>query len=138
MIARDCKCIVVMSVCTRINPSSGAEEAEAEAVLMRLAELSTVYRGHVVVESDCLNLINRLKKNLTERSHLFHIINYIKAQTGIFQYVTWSAVRRIQNKMPHELAGLARRKGECRILAGVPDELTDLSLSDCKPPVSSV
>lgn len=127
-----------MSVCTRINPSAGVEEAEAEAALMGLAALSTVYRGHVVVESDFLNLINRLKMNLTERSHLFHIINGIKAQTGVFQSLTWSAVRRNQNKMAHELAGLARRKGECRILAGVPVELTDLLLSDCKPLVSSV
>ena len=91
---RDHQGRVALSVGRTTTASTGIEAAEAETVKLGLIELAKVSRGHIIVEFDCLSLINRLKGKEPDRSHLLHIINDIKIQAGLFSPVSWPATRR--------------------------------------------
>jgi hypothetical protein len=130
MTTKDHNGLPAMAVCRMVKSSARNEGAEAETVLMGLAELSTHYRGPIIVESDCMSLINRLKKFNTDRSLLFHFIEDIKNQATVFSSVTLSAVRHDRNRVAHDLAAWATRKVDCKIIANVREEVADLVSSD--------
>jgi hypothetical protein len=93
VVVRDHKGTVALSIDRIIKASDGAEEAETEAIKIGLLELSGLYHGNLVIESDCLSIINRLKAKAVEKSCLHHIVQDIKDWATNFQLVTWSATR---------------------------------------------
>ena len=132
-VVRDHRGDVVLSVCRKIKASAGPEEAEAEAIKLGMSELSSLYQGKLIIESDCLTMVNRLKAEGVDKSQLHHIVQDIRDQMGLFESVSWSATKREGNQLAHSLAAWARKNGGCRVIAGVPSQLVDLSLSECNP-----
>ncbi|XP_074315639.1 uncharacterized protein LOC141651843 [Silene latifolia] len=78
--------------------------AEAVAVLEGVRE--ALARGHsqVIMESDCLEVIEALKKQAKGRSILSLVIADILAFSNSFSSVVWSYTSRLNNSVAHALA----------------------------------
>ncbi|XP_074282573.1 uncharacterized protein LOC141607114 [Silene latifolia] len=78
--------------------------AEAVAVLDGLQE--AVSRGvrEVVVENDCLQVIDALKEKRTGRSIFAQVLEDILVIFNVFQSVSWSYSNRVNNCVAHALA----------------------------------
>ncbi|XP_074314293.1 uncharacterized protein LOC141649504 [Silene latifolia] len=83
--------------------------AEALAVLDGLQEARNRGDRNVMVESDCLQLVDALKEKRKGRSMFSQIIDDILVICNDFQSVLWSHTSRINNCVPHSLAHIMPR-----------------------------
>lgn len=77
-------------------------EARASLGGLRLASRLDVRR--LIVESDCLHVINALKLKETGSSDFHLIIDNILVYISDFDVVSWSFIKRSGNKVAHMLA----------------------------------
>ncbi|XP_074265194.1 uncharacterized protein LOC141587617 [Silene latifolia] len=82
------------------------EEAEATAILYDLKEARRMNNHRVILEGDCLNVIQDLQQKRKGRSSIFLIYNDIYVLCNSFDNVTFKWSRRNSNKVAHELAHL--------------------------------
>lgn len=99
VVARDHRGSVALSFCRKIKPTASAEEAEAKAIKVCMEELAKLYHGRLIIESDCLSIIYRLKSGGVDKSQLHHIVQDIRDQIGHFHSVSWSTTKREGNKL---------------------------------------
>ncbi|XP_074293559.1 uncharacterized protein LOC141620638 [Silene latifolia] len=78
--------------------------AEAEAVLFGLREARRMGRTKIIIESNCLSVINDLKKRKKGRSILFSVYEDIYKLCLFFDSVVFLHARRNCNRVAHFLA----------------------------------
>ncbi|XP_074314409.1 uncharacterized protein LOC141649624 [Silene latifolia] len=78
--------------------------AEAEAILLGLQEARRMQSRKVIVESDCLIVVEDLLKQRNGRSELFLIYEEIRQLSLIFESIVFKHVSRNFNKLAHKLA----------------------------------
>ncbi|XP_074318763.1 uncharacterized protein LOC141655590 [Silene latifolia] len=78
--------------------------AEAEAILLSLREARRMESRKVVIESDCLIVVEDLTKNRNGRSELFAIYEEIKQISLFFESIVFKHISRNLNKLAHKLA----------------------------------
>ncbi|XP_074298201.1 uncharacterized protein LOC141629026 [Silene latifolia] len=78
--------------------------AEAVAIMDRVEEALKAGHTMVEVESDCVEVIEALKKRKAGRSMFYFIIDDILRICTSFNSVVWSFTRRVNNVLAHELA----------------------------------
>lgn len=130
-VARDHCGRVLFSSSKSVNSCSSVEQAEGHVILSGLATLSAMYRGHLIIETDCATIARELKKATLNRSACYSVVCDIKDAARLFSSVNISAVQRSKNKLAHELAARGRREGDSMIIANVPEGLSSLMLSEC-------
>ncbi|KAI4991656.1 hypothetical protein ZWY2020_040042 [Hordeum vulgare] len=131
VIVRDHLGLVARACGKCLQPCNDAEEAEMVVVLYGLYVLRKYYYGPVCVESDCATFPALLGSTSCNQSALFPLVTDVSHLTKTFEEVPFQAVKRMSNKMAHELAALARRQGEFFTLGNVPPILTSLLKEDC-------
>ncbi|XP_020175929.1 uncharacterized protein [Aegilops tauschii subsp. strangulata] len=129
-IARDHRGFVLFSLSKRCVRCMSAMEAEAQALLTGLRHLSALYRGPMVAETDCMNLVNELRPGTSNLSACYPVLVDIKEELGKFAAAQVLYASRNQNKVAHLLAGHARKKEEMYLAAGVPDDLNAALAAD--------
>ncbi|XP_074278207.1 uncharacterized protein LOC141601801 [Silene latifolia] len=77
--------------------------AEAEAILLGLKEANRMQIRKVVIESDCLVVVDDLTKNRSGRSELFTIYEEIREISLSFEFVVFKHISRILNKLAHAM-----------------------------------
>ncbi|XP_074265429.1 uncharacterized protein LOC141587860 [Silene latifolia] len=82
------------------------EEEEATAILYGLKEARRMNNHRVILEGDCLNVIQDLQQKRKRRNSIFLIYNDIYVLCNSFDNVTFNWSRRNSNKVAHELAHL--------------------------------
>ncbi|XP_074306168.1 uncharacterized protein LOC141641404 [Silene latifolia] len=75
--------------------------AEAVAVLDGLEEAARVGHGAIMVESDCLEVLEAFKQRRTRRSLFFLILDDILNFCSSFRVINWSHVSCTHNKVAH-------------------------------------
>ena len=113
-----------------MNACRTVEEAEGQAILMGITALSAMYRGSLTIETDYALIVKELEEGSQNRSACFSTICDIRSTATIFNSVSVKVVKRIKNKLAHELVARGRREGESLIIADVPIELRPLMLSE--------
>ncbi|XP_074290806.1 uncharacterized protein LOC141617506 [Silene latifolia] len=105
--------------------------AEAVAILEGLKEaLRTGYRD-VVLESDCLQVVEALKKKLSGRSCFMLVIEEILLLCNSFNTVLWSFSSRVNNTVAHALAHIyPRNTGRMEWSETLPPSANDAILFD--------
>lgn len=131
VVARDYRGVPFLSVGCQLHQCMLTEEAEASAVLMGLFELLKYFRGHLIVEVDCVVIGRELQYKGVSRSPWFGVLSDIKTQLEAFASVEVSIVRRSQNKLAHEIAATARSSQDHFRLADVHASVRQIMLADC-------
>lgn len=107
----------------------------------RIAEAMAVYEGllvakmerfsHVVVESDCLAVIQALKANHLGSSDFHLVLEDIISLLSSFVSVVWSFVKRSGNRVAHELAHFLPVEGDKRVWKNdFPASIVSLAIDD--------
>ncbi|XP_074306450.1 uncharacterized protein LOC141641697 [Silene latifolia] len=104
VVCRDAGGCVKWSVALQQLTEREPKILEAEAVLLGLSEARRHGIARVVIESDCLNVIQDLKKRSTGRSDIFLIYDDIYELCLSFESVEFLFARRQFNRVAHELA----------------------------------
>ena len=78
--------------------------AKAKAVFEGLKVAKLMGYSHVVVESDCLNVVQALKSKQLGSSDFHLVLEDIFSLVPCFVSVMWSFVKRSGNRVAHELA----------------------------------
>ncbi|KAL9225663.1 hypothetical protein vseg_001559 [Gypsophila vaccaria] len=108
-----------------------AETAEAMAILWAMTKARDAGISRVVVESDCLTVVNALNNSSEGRSELFLILDDIRSLASCFESISWSHIRRIFNKAAHELAHFKPWVTGCRVWAGnIPAHILSVANAD--------
>ena len=132
-VARDDQGRIIISVCKELPPSVSVLEAEGRAALVGLLALASVYKGPVLLESDCKSLIDEIREDSQNRSPCYGLVNDLKATLAIFAEHQIVHVPRLCNSLAHELAVEARSTGDQVLLAEVPSRIRKILISECNP-----
>ena len=89
-----------------VRSSDNDEVVEAESILWALELAADPDLTYICVESDCLTLVSKLKKNISIRGELGIILNRIYNLSRLFVCCQWSFTRWEANQVAHYLAGL--------------------------------
>lgn len=130
-VARDWLGRIFVSVSHQINICRSVEEAEAMAVFVDLSALSKLYRGDTIVEMDCSAVVRDLTVSKPTASECFSLIHDIKLLQQCFSSVDVVAVKRGCNGLANGLAALAKTRGDQDIIGDIPDDVRELSLTEC-------
>lgn len=130
-VARNQKGQVFFSVCRTLQRCTSVEEAEATAALVGLSELAKLYRGPLVLETDCTNLGKDLQQSASNRSACFPVIADIREALKLFSEVQVRVVGRNCNSLAHGLAKVAKTSGDQLLIAWVPSSLNQLMVNEC-------
>ncbi|XP_074313724.1 uncharacterized protein LOC141648916 [Silene latifolia] len=103
-VCRDGDGRVAWAVAVQTAGTCCVQMAEAEAILLGLKEARCVGMRSVVIESDCLNVVNALKERKRGRSDIFLIYDEILMLVPLFDTVIFSYTRRDCNKLAHLVA----------------------------------
>ncbi|XP_074266477.1 uncharacterized protein LOC141589750 [Silene latifolia] len=90
-----------------VSKSSGiccVKSAEAEAILLGLKEAQSVGMRSIIIESDCLNVVDDLKGRKKGRGDIFLIYDEIFSLVPFFDSVIFIYTRRVCNKLAHLVA----------------------------------
>uniref|UniRef100_M8BHD2 RNase H type-1 domain-containing protein n=1 Tax=Aegilops tauschii TaxID=37682 RepID=M8BHD2_AEGTA len=107
-VARDYRGFPLVSVGKEMGILGSIEEAEARAALIGLKALAELYRGPLVLEMDCLTMVNELKKEAQSLSPCYGVLCDIKETLKVFSSFKISHAGRKGNSVAHELAMEAR------------------------------
>ena len=83
---------------------NGAELEEAGACLFALKQALAHGFRNLVIEGDCLALISKLRRQVRPNNMLGFFISAILSTSALFEFVSWSFVRRGGNCVAHSLA----------------------------------
>ncbi|XP_074298977.1 uncharacterized protein LOC141629967 [Silene latifolia] len=100
---------VLWCVTSQCREVSDPSSAEAMAILLGLEEARRRGCAHIMMESDCFNVVEALKQRKKGRSDLYLILDDILHLCSSFRFVEWSFVRRAFNLVAHELAHVESR-----------------------------
>ena len=78
---------MLISVGKLIGSAASVEEAEARAASVGMQALAGIYRGPMVLEVDCMALVNELKKGLPESISLFWCATGYHGGLGEFYFL---------------------------------------------------
>ena len=123
-----------VSICKVLPSCISVEEAEGRAILVGLQALADLYRGPIILETDCQVIAKDLAAGWQSRSGCYGLLVDIKNAMAGFQSCTISSIRRNANALAHGLAAEARRSGDRQMLADVPDSHRSLVISECTSP----
>ncbi|XP_020165590.1 uncharacterized protein [Aegilops tauschii subsp. strangulata] len=122
-VARDHLGRVLMSIGKRLDRCHSAEEAEGAAVELGITTFAGLFRGHIILETDCASIGGLLQSAKWEcRSACRAVLANAKRQMYAFSSWEVSIVNRNKNSLAHELAAIARRTGDFSLIAMVPDD----------------
>lgn len=82
------------------------------------------------MESDCAAIVSLLNNRESNHSALFALVMDVWHFGNVFKEVSFRSMRRTSNKMAHELAALARRRGDYYMIGDLPPLRTTLT-EDC-------
>jgi ribonuclease HI len=111
---------------------ASAEEAEAQTCAEGIRIAGQWCPGPMIIESDCSTMLKALEADTLDRSELRFII--LEAKEYMQMLVEWKChkVKRVCNKVAHELAHLARRNRHTTTWwRWAPVCVTDLLKTDC-------
>ncbi|CAN6241979.1 unnamed protein product [Urochloa humidicola] len=115
VVVRNSKGEVLLSASRCLINCRDAEHAEALACLVG-ARLAQRWRmANLFLEADCSTVIDKLAANCMDRSVVGPIIRDIGEEIKNLNSISFSKVRREQNKVAHELAHLAIRTGNSQV-----------------------
>ncbi|XP_074266449.1 uncharacterized protein LOC141589722 [Silene latifolia] len=109
VVCRDCEGRVLWGISCVQEQVWEPQVAEAVAVLEGVMEARRRGYTKVVIESDCLQVIDALKRKAKGRSDLALVIDDILAASSYFNSVLWSYTCRVNNSVAHSLAHLFPR-----------------------------
>lgn len=132
-VARDYRGLVFVSACEQIGIAGSVEEAEARAALVGLKALAEVYRGPIVLEMDCLAIVNYLNRDSQSLSPCYGVLRDSLDILAAFTSFSVRHVNRKCNTLAHELAVEARQHGDLHLIARVPDRLMTMMQDECTP-----
>ncbi|XP_074278012.1 uncharacterized protein LOC141601617 [Silene latifolia] len=104
IVCRDEKGECLWGVSNRRNVVWEPRLAEAVAVLEGLQEAKRRNHRHIVMESDCLQLIEDIRSSKEGRNDYFLVIDDIRFLCNDFDSIAWTFVRRTGNYVAHFLA----------------------------------
>ncbi|XP_074267203.1 uncharacterized protein LOC141590513 [Silene latifolia] len=81
-----------------------AKMAEAEAILVGIKEARRTGCSRIIVEGDCLSVIEELRSRKRGRQDVFLVYDDIFLLCNSFESVVFSFVRRDYNRVAHALA----------------------------------
>uniref|UniRef100_A0A803PII9 Reverse transcriptase domain-containing protein n=1 Tax=Cannabis sativa TaxID=3483 RepID=A0A803PII9_CANSA len=90
-----------------------AHEVEAIGIKEALSWIKDMGWANVIVESDCLRVINDLENNKFMASPYFHIISDCKALLADVSNVSFQFVKRFANKVAHVLGRSSLIEADC-------------------------
>ena len=109
----------------------GAELEEAGACLFAIKQTLAHGFRNLVVEGDCLALISKLHSQVRPNNMLGFFISDILNTFALFEFVSWSFVRRGGNAVAHALAKFQPFViGERIWWEEVPDEISNFASRD--------
>jgi ribonuclease HI len=108
MVLRDHKGDIIFSACRQLIRCDDALEAELEACKEGLQLALEWSQLQILVETDCAELVAAVKSNELDRSRLAYLISDIKNLAVHERIMSFVKVDRIQNRVSHLLANLAR------------------------------
>ncbi|XP_073355646.1 uncharacterized protein [Aegilops tauschii subsp. strangulata] len=123
-IARDHRGFPFFSQTQVMGYSNCVEVAEAHAVLIGVKSFASLFRGPVIVETDCAALATELMSDKVIRAEAFPFIWDIKENLKVFAAYRVNWIKRDQNKIAHKLAAHARLNGDHFWLARVPEVIS--------------
>ncbi|XP_074277447.1 uncharacterized protein LOC141601083 [Silene latifolia] len=103
-VCRDGDGRVAWAVTVQTAGTCCVQMAEAKAILLGLKEARRVGMRSVVIESDCLNVVDALKERKRGRSDIFLIYDEILLLVPLFDTVIFNYTRRDCNKLAHLVA----------------------------------
>jgi len=110
---------------------SSPEEEEARACYYALRTASTFGFTHLIVESDCQALINKLQRRVVPNNSLGFFLSDIFRLGGSFEFIAWNFVKRGCNSVAHAIAHLQPFTLQERLWVGEgPDAVHDLATKD--------
>jgi hypothetical protein len=131
VVVRDHDGTIVLSACKQLLSCRDALEAEVFAMLEGLSLALHWCNQPLVIEADCLELINLLKKEELDRSVYSTTIEEIKYLLKI-RPTCVTHVSRIQNTSSHFMANYARTSNHTAVwLSSGPEGLADICDTDC-------
>ena len=104
VVARNCDGDVSFAVTRRVRANWTAEVAEAKGIELAVRLCRRYGLQNVVIESDCLTVINRLSKHVIFLSDLDIVLHNIFASSVHLSSLIWSHVKRDGNVVAHNLA----------------------------------
>lgn len=122
---------VIACFCDKGQAAHNAEEVEALAVKCGLEIAKDIGVTKVVVESDCQQVISKLKNGTIDRSYEGFIISDILSLVNFFNVISFKYVRRICNGVAHCLAKCSHSFDGFRVwMEEVPPEVNLLVAKD--------
>ncbi|XP_074310506.1 uncharacterized protein LOC141646533 [Silene latifolia] len=103
-VCRDGDGRVVWAVSVQSSGICCVISAEAEAILLGLKEAQSVGMRSIIIESDCLNVVDDLKGRKKGRGDIFLIYDEIFSLVPFFDSVIFIYTRRVCNKLAHLVA----------------------------------
>ncbi|XP_074287515.1 uncharacterized protein LOC141612603 [Silene latifolia] len=103
-VCRNHEGVMEWAVTVQRDGSCGVPMAEVEAILLGLKEAWIRGQRSIVVESDCLEVVQALRKKKSGRSELFIIYADILHFCNRFVSVSFTHSRRNFNRLAHEVA----------------------------------
>lgn len=124
-VARNEHGVPFFSMGRKIDQCQTAEEAEGLALGCGLRELSKLFNGSILVESDRLSLVKAVSPGAKNQTSLFPIIADIKEILSSFRSYQVGWISRDWNMLAHNLAARVASAGDFFHMATVPTELSE-------------
>ncbi|KAL2929275.1 hypothetical protein RDABS01_034686, partial [Bienertia sinuspersici] len=125
-VLRDDKGEVLGAAVHQLNAEWSAQVAEAKAILFGVKVALHGGYDNIIVESDCLQVINFLQKGVSYYSDLAIVINDVLSYCSLFKSLSWSHVKRRGNAVAHIMAKLSPVEiGERCWFGGGPEIIND-------------
>ncbi|XP_021774242.1 uncharacterized protein LOC110738174 [Chenopodium quinoa] len=103
-VARDCEGNVLGCAAYQCKETWEAKIAEAKVIVLGMNWAIEMGFKNVVVESDCLQLIQALRKGSKGQSNFHLILDDVLSLCSSFDFISWSFVKCSGNKVAHTLA----------------------------------
>ena len=110
-----------------------ARVAECMGVRLGLSFAGDLCFWHVIVESDCLELIKELQSTTSSASYFHSIIRDCQILSGSFQSCEFYHTKRAGNRVTHSLAKYARHNDDSMWIEECPTVMAPLVTDDCNP-----
>ncbi|XP_074315009.1 uncharacterized protein LOC141651187 [Silene latifolia] len=122
---------VEWAVVVQRGAGCAVDMAEAEAILLGLREAIRMQSRNVVIESDCLIVVDDLNRNRRGKSELFVIYEEIRQLSLSFESIVFKHISRNFNKLAHVIAhAMPWFHGRRFWTSVLPAELGVVALSD--------
>lgn len=129
-VARDSQGRVSFAAVRRLRARWSPLVAECRAALFGLKKAKALCLTHLIIESDCQNLIDKVKNNKNEVVETDFLLQDILRMSSQFDMLVWSQVNRNGNKAAHHLARVVPFGLEQCLMLNAPSEISQFVFSD--------